>query len=109
VNDFLSVPEHVARCPYCGLATLVVEFDEWDAETRHPTESGTHVSCTQENYDEEQEQGDHDYMPYVYWLPVQQRVYHWLKATGYVVPENPAVIAEKLRRWNVGEPIRGGV
>jgi hypothetical protein len=96
------VPAHIAHCPYCKSPSLWVEIDEWDSVTRQPTDTGTHVSCAHE----EDQDINHDYMPYVYWLPVQQRIYHWLIATGYVVPEDPAEVAEKLRAWNAGEPIR---
>jgi hypothetical protein len=100
----LTVPATVAHCPYCGEASLYFEVDEWDAETRQPTEAGVHVHCRHETG----ERGDHDDMPYVYWLPVQERVYRWLINDGHTVIADAAETAENLRAWNAGEPIRYG-
>lgn len=93
-----QIPSEIAVCPYCG-GRLWFEVDEWDAETRVPTEAGVHVSCE----DEDEPEPDHYQMPYVYWMPLTARVYRWLVRTGYTVPEHtPAEERAMLDAWNAG-------
>ena len=63
-------------CPYCGEYRLVIEIDEWDAETGIPTETGVHVTCRNEGRGDLR---DHYDMPYVYWLPIQRRAARWVQ------------------------------
>jgi len=93
-----TVPYHEA-CPYCAQRTLYLEFDESDADGV-PTETGTHVRCTNEDEDDPR---DHTDVPYVYWLPVQVRAARWAAMHVRIVWEDERA---KLAAWNAGEPIR---
>jgi hypothetical protein len=123
-SNTLDVPADVALCPYCA-SPLYLEVDEWDAETRQPTEGGAHIHCAAEAEAEDLacregpasaaarqwcEMGRwHEQMPYVYWLPAQIRVYRLFAqhcrvldapngetALVYVPPPVPP--AEEMRR-----------
>lgn len=99
-----QIPREIAVCPYCG-GQLYFEVDEWDTDTRVPTEAGVHVSCEHEDEPEP----NHYQMPYVYLLPVKGRVYRWLVRTGYTVPQHtPEEERALLTAWNAGEAIRYG-
>jgi hypothetical protein len=100
-SNTLDVPADVALCPYCA-SPLYLEVDEWD-EDNTPTETGSHVWCTNANTDEEVER--HTYMPYVYWLPVDRRVYRMFASRCRVeddtlLPPAPPELtpAEEMRR-----------
>ncbi len=92
-SNALDIPADVAVCPYCG-AALYLEVEEWDAETRQPTEAGAYIHCERLEELEARAIGmrrgarradalnawykaeaQHEQMPYVYWLPVQVKVY----------------------------------
>lgn len=84
-------------CPECSAPALYVEFDEWDNDGV-PTESGTHVSC------ENEETTPHWAMPYVDLMPLEIRAYRWAVRSVRIV-ESEAKVQERLRQWNAGEPI----
>ena len=96
--DTVDYPHEL--CPYCGARTLYLEFDEWDAATGAPTETGTHVHCTNDNGDDP---NDHTDMPYVNWLPLEVRAARW--AAEHIVIADRDDRAE-LAAWNAGEPLR---
>lgn len=99
-----QIPVSVAVCPYCG-EHLSFEVDEWETDTGVPTEAGVHVSCV----NQDDAEIDHYQMPYVYWLPVDRRVYQWLIATGYTVPPHtPEQERAMLFAWEKGLPVRYG-
>lgn len=99
-----SIPSDVAVCPYCG-GQLYFDVDEWDAQTGVPTETGVHVSCV----NDEDKNTNHYDMPYVYWMPLEQRIHRWLVATGYTVPlRTPDEERAALAAWNEAQPIRYG-
>lgn len=99
-TDF-DIPKHI-RCPHCG-GRLLLEVDEWLVESGEPTEAGCHVSCENET------DGDgHWQMPYVTLLPLEHRVYLWARKHVRVV-ESEEEVREKLRAWNAGEPLPGGM
>ena len=87
------------RCPYCDQYTLYLEFDEWESESGAPTDSGTHVHCKNEKEDDPR---DHSDMPYVYWLPVQQRAARWAAAHLVITERDDR---KELAAWNEGRPI----
>lgn len=95
-----TVPYPHERCPYCSKHTLYLEFDEWDAATGAPTDTGTHVHCTNED---ETDLRDHSEMPYVYWLPVRVRAARWA-AEHIVIADRDD--RKELAAWNAGEPLR---
>jgi hypothetical protein len=65
------VPRTVATCPTCN-RTLFLEVDEWEDETGAPTEGGCKPQCMKLHPDAIETQ-----MPYVYWLPLEVKVYRW--------------------------------
>lgn len=67
----MKVPRDVATCPTCS-RTLELEVEEWDTDTGIPTETGVHPYCLRLHPNSEETR-----MPYVYWMPIQQRVYRW--------------------------------
>ena len=80
----LSIPVEVARCPICE-QPLFAEFDEWtenDDHTWQAGDCGTHLRCTAEPDFGKQEWFDfidsHYKMPYVDWLPLEERVLQWI-------------------------------
>lgn len=91
-------------CPYCGELKLYLEFDEWDAETGAPTETGVHVHCENED---ENDPHDHCDMPYVNWLPVQVRAYKWCIEEEIVIADDDD--HKRLADWNAGNPLPGGM
>lgn len=110
LNDIYSIPTDIAVCPYCG-SDLFFDFDEYDLETGMPTESGLHVWCPADLADKIG--GDHDDMPYAYWLPVNMRVFSWL-AQSQQLRDGIRKYREqqdrmRLDEWNSGRPIRIGV
>lgn len=78
-----AIPPDVAVCPHCQ-GQLWIEVDEWDSESRIPTEAGVHVSC--ENEPDSDPNDVHFQMPYVYWLPITKRVHEWIVANDIQVP-----------------------
>lgn len=86
-----EIPQEIAVCPICGEPIVIDDIDEWESETGRVTECGLHINCVTEPDDP----NDHNWwnwhyqMPYVDWLPVQQRVYQWfdqnfrIDVTGY--------------------------
>lgn len=98
----VSVPRTVQICLYCR-GSLACDIEEWNVDTRVPTQNGVHLSCAQEDINDP---NDHTDMPYVYWLPAQVVVYRWLIATGYTVPRIDDE-QQALAEWNSGLPIRG--
>lgn len=101
-TDF-DIPASIATCPHCG-SRLMLEVDEW-LEAGEPTEAGCHVSCVNETDDENDRHYD---MPYVWWLPLEHKVYLWARQHVRVV-ESEEEMCEKLRAWNAGEPLPGGM
>jgi hypothetical protein len=105
-TDF-DVPKHI-RCPHCG-GRLMLEVDEWLSESGIPTEAGCHVSCVDAPEDSYDIHYDIHYdMPCVYWLPLEHRVYLWAREHVRVM-ESEEETRERLRAWNAGEPLSGGM
>ena len=80
----IFVPESIAVCPVCGKEIIIEDVDEWDAENGCVTETGLHFTCSTEP-DIDSEDWDrwfniHYNMPYVDWLPLQDRVWMWFNA-----------------------------
>jgi len=90
------------RCPHCDEQTLYIEFDEWE-EGGVPTEAGVHVHCKNETYEHHDR---HDYMPYVYFLPIEIRAYQWAVANIRIAENDDR---ERLADWNEGKPLPGGM
>lgn len=78
----ISVPSNVAMCPICGAPIVVADITEWESETGKPV--GISVECTTEPDIDSDEWEDwhkgHYSMPYVDWLPVENRVLTWFQA-----------------------------
>lgn len=87
-----AVPVQVAVCPICGEPIQITEIEEWETETGKVTDCGLRVDCT--TAPEYQTNGgdmdaylrDHWSMPYVDWLPVEEKVLTWLNR-HYRIPE----------------------
>lgn len=103
-TDF-DIPPTVAICPHCGAdGKLYLEVEEWE-EDGTPTEIGCHVSCENETMKRDD---PHWREPYVTLLPLEYTVYLW--AVKHVrVTETEEEERERLRAWNAGEPMKGGM
>jgi hypothetical protein len=95
-NTVLQVPPAIAVCPYCQTALTVSieactqEADGWVAtEIQVDCETEPDLETDQEAWHAWMEH--HTQMPYVYLLPVHQRVLRWLEQHyRFVVDEPPA-------------------
>lgn len=81
----IKIPPSVAVCPICG-EEVVIEIEEWEQlgdGSWAVTDGGVHVDCiTEPDIDSDEWDEWHDghwNMPYVDWLPVQMKVYRWLR------------------------------
>lgn len=82
-GSLIEVPRKVAVCPYCD-GTLTVQFEGW---TQNEDQSWSvdliHTDCDQEpaNLGSDEWEGwirQHSDMPYVYQLPVDERIKAWI-------------------------------
>ena len=80
-EDLPEIPVDVALCPICGAPIEITDIDEWETETMRVTETGLHINCTTQPHIDSDEWWQwhkwHWSQPYVYWLPVEARVYRW--------------------------------
>lgn len=72
-------------CPICGAAVVIDDIDEWeqnDDGSWQVSETGVHVTCeTEPDFDDdswEDWHSGHWSMPYVDWMPMQEKIYRWL-------------------------------
>lgn len=100
-TDFVDYTKEV--CPHCQEQTLYIEFDEYDTETGEPTETGVHVHCKNER---DSQHDRHDYMPYVFWMPLEMRAYAWCMQNIRIADHDDR---ERLADWNAGKPLPGGM
>lgn len=81
-NAVIDVPAIVACCPYCD-AALRVSANSWTEQRGIWIADGIDVHCTNEPDIDSDEWGAwfgcHSYMPYVYQLPVDNRIMVWLE------------------------------
>jgi hypothetical protein len=79
----IDVPPEVLRCPYCNerLSCQPTCWEQDDDGSWYASESG--LECRSEpdiDSDEWAEwSAEHSEMPYVYWLPADEKVLAWLK------------------------------
>lgn len=77
----IEVPRKIATCPICDASISVEEVQEWECETGKPV--GISVNCDTEPDIDSDEWPDwfhhHWSMPYVDWLPVENRVLKWFQ------------------------------
>lgn len=81
-NHRFDIPPEVAVCPYCE-AKLTAQAEAW-----YERDDGTwgveeiDLDCTAEPDIDSPEYrefvSEHTYMPYVFWLPVRERVQKWI-------------------------------
>ena len=83
-NTNIKIPLDVAICPICG-ADVYVDIDEWEQNedgTWKVSDCGVHCNCTTEPAIATDEWEEWFYghwsMPYVDWLPVDEKVRVWL-------------------------------
>lgn len=80
-NKFYRFPLDIAKCPICGAAVIVGDFDEYETETGLVTESGFHIDCETEPEFDDPDYDDwfnsHWSMPYVDWLPLEVSLHQW--------------------------------
>ena len=78
----IDVPLNVATCPICDAAIVVEDIRAWESETGKPSEIS--IECTAGPDIDSDEWEDwhrgHYSMPYVHWLPVENRVMTWFQA-----------------------------
>lgn len=99
------------KCPICGAKVVVEDVDEWIEAAdglRMVSESGVHLTCETEPDIDADEWEDwhngHFSMPYVDWLPLQDRAVDYINSHyRWVEPKRLAQI--KLDAWNKGEAI----
>jgi hypothetical protein len=88
----MIVPDGVGKCPYCGgqldVSSVVGEYLEegvWLVDD-------VHLDCMNEPDIDSEEWVEfnkvHSWMPYVYWLPVQEKVIYWLNVYRLKEHEN---------------------
>lgn len=81
-SELICIRETVAKCPYCG-KSLYVQADSWK-QRADGTWAADHISIDCDGEPEidspEWDEWDrgHWYMPYVYLLPVHEKVLAWL-------------------------------
>jgi len=81
----IEIPVDVAVCPYCK-TKLVISPDGWvEEDDGFVCDSFTSWCETEPEIDASSEEWDkflhsHDIMPYVYQLPVDQKIEAWLKS-----------------------------
>jgi hypothetical protein len=77
----IPVPREVAVCPICEADIVVGEVTEWECESGAAVTIS--VDCTTEpDIDGDEWEGwfsHHWSMPYVDWLPVENRVLEWFR------------------------------
>ena len=84
-DALLNIPPEIAVCPYCG-TKLTAQFDGWNQEADGSwTVDSMSLDCESEPDDIESEEWEyfdstHYEMPYVYLLPVYERVKAWVNA-----------------------------
>lgn len=95
-NEVPDIPGWLFECPKCG-DLLTCEIDEWEQMedgSWRVSECGLHLSCASEpeigskNWDEWFNW--HFDMPYVYWLPLQAKVWAWFNESYRFEPSNIA-------------------
>ena len=83
----LRLPTDKLACPICGKTVVVAGVQCWATETGEMEE--VEYDCETEPDLDSDEYEDwfhdhHEYMPYVYWLPYQERLLTWLNETYYM-------------------------
>lgn len=82
-TDIIDIPASVATCPYCG-GKLHAWLESWTEDENSEdlctiSDEGCHLDCQKIDEVEIDEYIDtHTYMPYVYWLPVENVVSKWI-------------------------------
>ena len=82
----LSVPTESLPCPICGSKVIVTGVHEWETESGKIVQAD--FDCETEPDLDSDEYLDwfhdhHENMPYVYWLPYEQRLLDWLNQRYY--------------------------
>lgn len=95
-NEVPDIPGWLFECPKCG-DLLTCEIDEWEEMedgTWRVSECGLHLSCASEPEIESKNWREwhnwHFDMPYVYWLPLQTKVWAWFNEFFRFEPSNIA-------------------
>ena len=92
IGVYLAVPPEIAVCPYCK-AALEVHFDGFEQE-EDGTWSASEVEsqCASEpDIDSDDWEGwelGHSYFPYVYQLPVHDKILSWVNSNYRFDPDN---------------------
>jgi|GEM_PF-6715462 hypothetical protein len=77
----IPIPRTVATCPICDANIVIEEVHEWECEGGKPV--GISVQCvTEPDIDSDEWWPWHNHhwsMPYVDWLPVNNRVLRWFQ------------------------------
>lgn len=101
----IVIPLDVAKCPSCD-AQLILDIESWLDDADGIVKVGDfHCQCSKEPDFEagaqrkkwEQHHALEYRQPYIYWLPVDQAVEHWLKTVEVV---DSRIEKAKLERWN---------
>lgn len=87
LDDFrgLEVPKNIQDCPYCGDPLWISSIDEWsEGEDGNGPIQVEHImlDCKSESSmclkKWEEWNHWHSQMPYVYWMPAEEKVIDWL-------------------------------
>lgn len=80
-SEIPTIPTDVAVCPICNAPLVIDDIDEWETKTGRVTETGLHIECSTApaigSSRWERWFGWHYAMPYVDWLPVDDKVFRW--------------------------------
>ena len=105
-QSLVCVPKTVSKCPYCGDELSIVGVDEWSTgEDGAIVPEHIELECnSQPEYSEDADfsiirwfERTHSDMPYVRWLPVEEKVMTWFKNQYNFV--RPAHEKELLAKW----------
>lgn len=83
--EMIDIPHEIAVCPYCG-DKLTAQCSEWSqCEDMSWKAENIELECLSEPDIEDSEKwhvwiDSHTMMPYVYWLPVEEKVLAWINA-----------------------------
>lgn len=92
-DEIINIPSEVAICPYCD-GKLACSANSWIQE-----KDGTWLADELDLDCENEMLNDdiHNDMPYIYWLPVAEKVKAWVNKTYEFWLRDEA---KALRKWN---------
>jgi len=83
----LTLPMDKLACPMCWSSVILTQVLCWGTDSGEILEAEYDCDTEPDMDSEEWDdwfRGHHERMPYVYWLPFQQRLLTWLNETYYM-------------------------